>query len=724
MRVPCRLACGGAVALLLATASPRAADAGRVVGRVLAPGDQPVAGARVTVLEARRRAVSLADGTFAFDGLPPGTWTLEAESARAGSGVSQVTLDPGAVEARVDIRLDLLQLHESVVVSASPDVRGRDALYQAASVLDGNELARQVAPTIGETLAQQPGVHATWFGPGASRPVIRGLGGDRVRIMSNGVEAGDASSTSPDHAVSLGPLTAERVEVIRGPATLMYGSNAVGGIVNVLDNRVPAIRAEEPVTGTAQIGAASADDSANGSLVLDGGRRAAAWHLDGFRSRSGDVATPIGRLENTRAESDGMAGGLSWVGERGFVGAAFGAFHSRYGSAAEPDVTIDLEQRRWDLDGELRQLGRAFKSLRWRAGSTGYEHVELEGDEVGTRFLNDSWEARVQLVHEPAGRFTGSFGLQHSSRDFAAIGDESFVPATSTRTTGVFLFEEGDFGKWRLQLGGRWDARTVACGDCATRSRDLDGVSASMGVLRSWSGWSLSASLTRAVKLPNAEELFSNGPHLATRAFERGDPGLGPETSHGLDLGLRHHGEGWHLDVDVFHYAFEGFIRESATGEVEDGLPVFRFAQAGARLWGGEATASVELHHVEPRHVRLELGVDVVRSEQGGGGSLPRMPPARARLGVRYQGPLFWTLIQGTWVAEQRDVDVLETRTDGYTTLDAWFGWRILGRTAVQDVILAGRNVTDELARDHVSFLKDVAPLPGASASLTWRILF
>lgn len=700
------------------------ASAARIGGRVLDPEGMAVARATVTILESGRRATSGDDGIYSLGDIPAGDWTLEAESRLGASGLAQVTVAGGS-DVSIDIVIDVMRQHETVVVSASPDVRGHDEMYQAASVLEDRELARRAETSLGETLAGEPGVHGAWFGPGASRPVIRGFAGDRVRIMTNGLEVGDASSTSPDHAVGAGPLGAERIEIIRGPATLMYGSNAIGGAVNVLDNRIPSVVPDEAVSGSVLLRGGSAADEIAGAVSLDGGGRQVAWHLDGYTTSAGDLDTPIGVLENTQVESDGYSAGLSWVGAKAFVGVSGTAFDTDYGSAAEEGVTIDLEQRRLDLRGEVRDLAPLFRGLRFRAGTSDYEHVEFEGDEVGTRFLNDSWEARVEALHGRLDGFSGSAGIQYTSRDLSALGEESFVPPTDTRSVGVFAFEDFRFGKLSLQVGGRFDRREIRCDACAVKGVDFDGVSASVGILRDWeSGWSLSASLTRAIRHPNAEELFAEGPHLATGIFERGRADLDSEISHGVELGVRHHGERWHAEANVFSSWFDGFIRESATGGIEDGLPVFEFTQGDATTRGAEISLDFELLHREPHHVRLETVLDFVDTEQDGGDALPRTPALRGKLAIRYEGTNLWALLEGRWVAKQDDRDALETSTEGWFDLDAAIGLRIVAGPTVHDLILAASNVTDELQREHVSFLKDIAPLPGRNVTLTWKMLF
>src|SRR6185436_1454188 len=272
-----------------------------------------------------------------------------------------------------------------------PGPRSQGELAVVTTVVDADRLRQQLQPTLGETLSQEPGVSSTFFGPGASRPVIRGLGGDRIRVLETGIGTGDASTTSPDHAVSLDPISAERIEIVRGPATLLYGSSAVGGVVNVIDGRIPDFVPAEKLGGECDGRAATNAGERAGTLRLDGGAGQLAWHLEGFKRQTDDYESGKGTVANSAIDSDGGSAGGSWIGKNGYIGVAATRFNTLYGSPAEEEVKIDLEQRRWDLEGQLNQSLGFLRGLKLRFGKNDYEHVELEGGEVGTRFLNDSW---------------------------------------------------------------------------------------------------------------------------------------------------------------------------------------------------------------------------------------------------------------------------------------------------------------------------------------------
>ena len=738
-----------------AAATPAPARAGTVSGRVLAASGQPVTDAHVELVELGRRVETDASGGFRFEAVPPGAYILQAESARAGMNVARVEVGAGQ-DVAVEVTLDRALHQETVVVTATPGASTLSEVAQPVSVLVGHELALRLEPTLGETLAQQPGVNSTYFGPGSSRPVIRGLGGDRIRVLQSGIGTADASSTSPDHAVSFDPLAAEQIEVVRGPATLLYGSNAVGGVVNILDDRVPDTVPDRALHGKVALDGGTAADERSGGVSLTGGKSRFAWHADVLKRKTGDVNIPgfaesdalreeegeeseeheqvEGVLENSAVDNTSGALGVSLVGSGGFLGIAASGLDSLYGVPGHPQhsgeeqapVRVDLRQRRGDLRGEWRDPFAGFSSVRLRFGLADYEHKELEGDAVGTVFTNQSWEGRLELAHRRAGPFTGSIGVQAFDRDFSAAGAEAFVPPSETQSWALFAFEEAGSGPVRFQLGGRVERQEVQSrGDDPLR-REFTGYSGSAGIVwQGATGWGVAFTAARSTKLPNAEELFSNGPHLATRAFEIGDPDLGKEKSLGFDLSLRKRTGRVTGEVDLFLNRFDGFIFEEAAGEERDGLPVFRFVQRDAEFRGAEAQARIELFHSEPHHFELDLMADYVRATlRDTGEPLPRIPPFRYGVGLHYEGGPWNGRLELRGTGAQDRIAPFELPTEGYTLLNASAGWRaFFGRSALE-LMLRATNLTDAEARNHVSFLKDLAPLPGRDLRLIARFAF
>lgn len=742
-----------------------AAEEGSVAGRVLARDGQPAADAQVRLSGTPRTTRTGGDGTFLLPGVPPGSYFLEVASPRSGSTVVPVEVVAGEQSA-LEIRLDPTIHAEAIVVSASPEARSQGDLAQPVSVVSGDELLVVLQPTLGETLSGQVGVASTSYGAGASRPVIRGLAGDRVRVLASGIGTGDVSTTSPDHAVAVDAMGAERIEIVRGPATLLYGSSAIGGVINVIHPAIPEYLPERPLTGAVQLHGGSAAEEKSGAVELGGSFGKIAWHADYGRREAGDYEIPglaaseeelheaepfSGRLENSGVESERGSAGFSWVGERGFVGLSVGRYETLYGipghshahgheheepgeeghgeeehDGGEESVTSDLEQTRIDLKGEWQLASGPFRGVKARLGVADYEHVELEGEEVGTRFRNDSWEGRLELPHRALGPFTGAVGVQAARREFSAVGEESFTPPSVTDSWGLFAFEEAATGPVRWQLGLRYERQEARAEATGVPQRSLDGLSASLGWVWSLSEpWSLGLALARSSKLPNAEELFSNGPHAATRSYEIGDPDLDVETSLGLDLSLRRRTGRLTGELNLFWNRFSDFIYEQATGEAIDDLPVYRFTQADAEFYGGELEAHLQLYHVEPHHLELELLADFVRAElRETGQPLPRISPYRYGLALRYQGSHLFARAEVRRVEEQDQVAAFETPTPGHTLVHAAVGYRFFLGDTVHDLVLSGRNLTDELALNHVSFLKEMAPLPGRDLRLTWRVAF
>ncbi len=767
-----------AVATTLAAAATTEATA-TLVGTVLAPGGIVVSDATVQVTELHREVPADETGAFRIEGLPPGEYLIQITSPRWGQAVRRIEIGPGT-EARLDVELNLALHHESVVVTARTNARSLNELTQPVTVLSGQDLRIRDNATIGETLAQQPGVSSTGYAPGSSRPVIRGLEGSRIRVLESGIGSLDVSDTSPDHAVGFDPMGVEQVEVVRGPATLLYGSNAVGGVVNVLTDRIPKLKGDRPVRGALDLFGGSVADYWGGRAALNAGTGLVQVHADFLKRKTKDyripgyawseavrhaedelhdtdedVESPFGVLPNSDLDSQGGSVGLSLVGSRGFVGASFTGYDTDFGippgghahgeeDAHEGDVhkaggedhgeegddhgnvRSDLKQRRFDFDSELHDPLGGFRIAKLRFGFADYTHAEVEGSEIGTQFFNEAWEGRLEMIHEPWGFAAGSFGVQVGHRDLEAVGAEAFMPPTKTDAWGVFGFEDLGGGPWKLQLGGRYeDQRVEAFGDDPD-SRKHNGFTGSVGT--TWtgdSGWGLGLSLTRADRLPTAIELFADGPHIATRTYEIGNPDLDNETSWGFDAAFGKREGPVTAEVSGFVNAFDGYIYERFTGDVEDGLFVVEFTQADARFYGFEFQGMADLVHRGSQHLDLELVADYVRAElRGSGTPVPRIPPFGWRAALHYRD-VHWTgLLEVRGRAEQTRTAELELPTSAYTVLNASVGYRLFSGRTVYELMLVGKNLTNAEARNHSSFTKEFVPLPGRDLRLALHVDF
>ena len=619
----------------------------------------------------------------------------------------------------------------AVVVSAVPGELSADRIVRPVGVLAGAELDDARAATLGQTVAGMPGVQTTAFGQGVGRPVIRGLDGARVAVLVDGLGAGDVSSVSQDHAVTIEPFLADRIEILKGPSTLLYGSGAIGGIVNVIDGRIPERMPDNGISGRVQ---ASHDSATHGDAEVfrvDAGHEGLVLHADGMRRRLGDYDTPSGRLANSFVDTSAGALGASWVGERGHVGVAVSRFLDQYGNPAEPGdalegepaVHVRMAQTRHEVSASLDAPFAGIDDIDVRFAHTDYGHVELEGDETGTTFASRSNEGRVLLTRE-AGGWLGAFGLQAFTRASSAVGEESFVPPSRSRGLGLFTTARREFGALDVEFGARADRQhsTPQGGD----RRDFRpySVSAAFG----WHltpSWHATLNLDRAQRAPAEEELFAHGPHLASATFEVGDPGLGKETANQLELGLHWHANLIDAKIAAYTNRYDDFIHLADTGLVEDDLPVRRWSQADARFRGFEAEATLHLLGNASGHYDLRAWGDRVRATLEHGRNVPRMPASRAGVELAWRNDDWRASIGATRYFEQDRTAEFESRTPGFTLLDARLAWTF-HETARGgwEAWLDGSNLANQVARLSTSLIKDQAPLTGRSVAVGIRAMF
>lgn len=642
---------------------------------------------------------------------------------------------------------------DEIIVTGSPLARSVDEAITGVSVLSGDELNSRLAATIGETLKLEPGVSSTSFGAGASRPIIRGQGGDRVRVLANGIGSIDASSASPDHAVAVEPAQAERIEVLRGAALLRYGSSGAGGVVNVIDGRIPN-EMPDGIEGAFRAGATSVDDGYDlaGSVDVPLGK-SFVLHLDGAIRDSEDYDIPgfaesaalraaeeaeaeedgeefeeeeeaFGTVENSFVESESYTGGLSYIGSRGFIGIAVHNFETDYGvpggheegeeeeeaegEEEEELVTIGLDQTRVDVNGQL-QLDGFFERVDLFAGYADYEHTEFEGDEIGTVFTNEGYEVRVEALQREQGNWRAAYGAQIRYRDFSAIGEEAFVPPTTTEQIGLYTFQQTEIGDLHLEGAVRYE-NTDQEESNGTGSRNFDAFSLSAGGDYHLSDAArIGGTVFRTERAPTTEELFSNGPHLATDQFEVGDPTLGLETSTGVEAAFRYRQDGHYLTANVFYTDYDDYVFESATGEVEDGLDVFQFTAQDATFRGFEVLGGVDIGKVSSFDISADALLEYVRAKTDDD-NLPRIPPLSILAGLEAKNDLFKLRAEIDYVAEQNKVSDFDTPTDDYALVNAFVDWH--AREGVT-LSVSALNLFDDEARQHSSFLKELVPLPG-----------
>ncbi len=688
---------------------------------------------------------------------------------------------------------------DEVVVTSSPLARSAFDQAQPVSSLSGDQLKLQTAPTLGETLAGEPGIASSHFTGGASRPIIRGLADNRVTVLNNGTDILDVSNLSPDHAPSVSPLLSQRIEVVRGAATILYGSSAIGGVVNVIDNRIPSELPSQTVSGELDGRYGSNNNERSGALSVDT-RLSDHWvlHLDGAIIKTGDSdipdyalsdrirqkltpeqrargssfgGDPRGTVPNTADFTRDFAIGASYVWDKGYVGVSFNEFLSFYGvpdsgeshGLSAPDrVHLDVVKRQYSLRSEVTDPFAGFTHLNFKFSYIDYKHDELDGQAIGSTFLSQGFDTRLELAHEPLGKMEGSIGAQVLYRDLSVLGDEAFLQPTHTLQVAGFVFEELKLDDLRWQLGARleYDRSRIDSNDPELTSlksgeskiRDFIPLSIAGGVV-----YDLTKDINTALtvryseRAPTAEELYARGPHDATFQYLIGDPAMTKEKVLGVDLSLRKKDGVITGSISGFYNHFFEFIDFTDSGLVDADLPVYNYAAKRADFWGGEAVLDFHLlprsvtrpvpladksvknviapggdsAATNPNDLYFEVKGDYVHAQnQTDGQPLPRITPARGAAAMAYQTTHFGARIEVQRVLSQERVAELETTTSGYTFLNASVNYTFAQGPVTYMFYVRGNNLLNAEARDHTSFLKDVLPLSGRSVVVGVKATF
>lgn len=647
-----------------------------------------------------------------------------------------------------------------VFVTATPLGSNLFELVDPVNVLEGQGLRLKRQPTLGETLAEEVGVSASYFGPNASRPVIRGLGGFDIRLLNNGIGILDASASSPDHAVALSPFAVERIEVVRGPATVMYGGNAVGGVVNTIDSRIAETGVAKPVSGAASYQFGSQNNLNAGGARVDVGNERFVLHADLYKTNNHDLRIPgsawspqvqaargepgpFGTLPNSRGDSESYGfGGSLILGERGYAGFSYGEFKTNYGTVAEPDVSIDLKQKAWNFAGELRNTVPGLDALRVKYGYTDYQHTEFDGQEPGTVFASNGYNLRIEGLHAKIGPVQGAVGLELANVRFSATGEEAFVPSTKTSGVAGFIYEELPYQQWKFSFGGRIASAKVEADEFVQAglpadSRSFTPWSGALGAFYAFNKeWGLGANLQYTQRAPTFQELYADGPHIATNQFEVGNRSLGKVESTSVDLTLKQQSERLKTTVSAFYTNFSNFIGlfptgiyrnpedrsvtpdatpivDPVTGEEVVPLEQFDYNQVRARFYGVEAQVGFPVWRQNGNLVTMNLQADYVNAtDRSNGQPLPFIPPFRVGTSVTYQRAAFNATLGGLFAAAQDRVPQIQTSTAGYANVYANAAYRFdVGRGAALEGFLQATNLLDQTIRYSTSTLKDIAPL-------------
>ena len=606
-------------------------------------------------------------------------------------------------------------------------------MAQSAEVLSGEELERKKSNTVGETVKDELGVSSTYFAPGASRPIIRGLGSNRVRVLENGIDSLDASSVSDDHAVSIEPYFATQIEILRGPATLLYGPGAIGGVVNVINNRIPQTLTASPFNIDAGGSYSTVSDGKIGAIEMSGSVNSFTWHVDGLKRDTNDYDIPgyaneenrvdRGVLKNSDIETDNYSFGASHVGEQSLAGFAYTRLDSDYGvpGALEGDIRIDLRQYRYDSLLETYEPFSNIESISLRTTYNNYRHFEIEEDgEIATTYENKELESRLEILHNLKANWTNAYGLQYNDREFSAVGEEAFVQPVDENRYGVFAITNFSNTDWILEGGARYD-RTEYNPDMNV-DRNFDVYSLSIGTTKLFNnGLSLSLYAAHAERAPQEVALYADGPHLATITYEVGDDNLDKEKSHNIELSLKQEKAAYSWVVNTYYNQIDDYIYLDITGRSdEDGMldpnGEFLFGtyqNEDAEFYGVEAEFVAPLYTNDHYAVDARVFGDYVRAKFRNGGDVPRIPPARLGFGLNTIFGQWEGVTDLIFVSEQNNTADFETDTDGYTMLNTGITRTVsFDRTNIK-LSLVGENLLDEEARQSTSFQKDRVPLPG-----------
>ena len=764
---PCRfLSVICVVALMHASAD--AQDSGTIRGAVtFGDAAEPVHGAVVLVVGPSLVTLTEEDGTYEITNVPPGSHEIIAQREHLSAARQSVAVSSGA-DVTANFTLVLSTVHEELTVTATAggQTTAFDA-FNAISTLDSFELISNPQPTLAAALENEPGVAKRSFGPGSSRPIIRGFDGDRVLIMEDGIRTGDLGAQSGDHGVTIDPNSLDRVEIVRGPATLLYGSNAVGGVVNAitphesyLDSMTDGTRGQV----SADTGSADRQAGTNASLQHTDGN-AILW-LGGGTRATDDYRTPQGAIENSASQLHSARAGIGYFGDRLFASGGFTAENSLFGvpfvgaltadveagtdnaggpDTLEDDVQVELDSRRrvGRLDIGMRNLNHTVvDGVRLVFNVVDWEHTEVETEggskRLGTAFDNRTYVLRAEVDQRQTARLAGKFGVWTQARDFVAVGEEALAPPTDQTSFAAFVYEELELGRYRVQLGGRLERNSYAVLPRAAletesagspgapvaspvRDRDFNGNSVSAGLQTDLgSHTAFVTNLTRSHRAPALEELYNFGPHVGNLVFEVGNPDLGSETTVGLDVSLRYQSPRARSSVNAYVYDIDDFVFASITGAVADRLRVAEFRQADSRFRGFDADASVRIGDA----MWVNVGVGFVDAELDTGEALPRIPPLRGRvsLDLPYRG--FTVSPELIIAAQQGQVFRDETETSGSSVFNLKASY-ILARPHVAHIVsVTGYNLANALYRNHTSFIKDFAPEIGRGVRFGYSVRF
>lgn len=632
---------------------------------------------------------------------------------------------------------------QDIEVVELEDTQGLVDFLPSVTKLKGNELTKKRQTSIGDTLGTLPGVQSTSFGPSASRPVIRGLDGDRIRVLQNSLGTLDASTQSLDHAIPVDTLTIDQMEVVRGPMSLLYGSSAVGGVVNLVTNRIH-YNYEEGFFSKLLVQGETVNNGLSSAAHLNYGKNKWMFHVDGSTRNLGDVEIPgyarsdkersingsipgeaKDKLPNSFNKQDNMAVAVSRILDHGYYGLSFNHYNTLYGSVADEEVSIDMTQNRFEFHGEYRPQGGAVRKYKLKSAQSDYFHKEIEGGATGTVFKNKGNETRLEGLTK-SGDWNGVTGIQTQIFDFSAKGDEAFLPGSENSKISLFTFQQLSLGKNAYRMGGRLENQSIIKESSANFGPGDEvgylGMNASLGHCYDFSSKNtLESSVSYTERAPTFQELFAAGDHIATGTFEQGDSTLIEEKAAAFEITWKDNGERNQFTGSIYTQVFKDYISLNPTGALSpvENFPVYDYVQVDALFYGIDMENRNEIKKLSKGSVFLINKFDLVRGKDTDSGkNLPRISPPRFTAGLEYMSDKWDADIEAQYVAQQTKTAPGETRSDAYTMTNIGYTYHVVGNLTAMDIFFRVRNLFDVEARNFVSTLKDVAPLPGRNIIL------
>lgn len=695
----------------------------------LSDSEKPIHNVLVTILQLRRTINTDENGKYEFQNVPPGRYDVVAQLDRVPDTVQTVNLTGG--DTTLDFQIKLGGISEQVTITATGTEQAVSSSIQSVEVIGSLELAKKSPVSLGEALDGELGVSKRSFGPGTARPVLRGFDGDRVLVLQDGIRIGGLGFQSGDHAEPLNVLTTDRIEVVKGPATLLYGSSAIGGVVNAISGHDSA---HNGVNGYVTGVGATNGGQGGGSAGIEFGTDKWLFWANGGGQRIGDYDTPIGKIENSFSREGNVAAGFGYYADKGFFSSSYTFDKRRYGIPFDPDEEdpeiVELDPRRHSIEfrGGFRDTGSFIDAGTFSFQYNNYRHAEIESltGEIGTAFKNDTYLYQGIFDQKRTGRLSGRFGFWGLHRDFEAIGEEALAPPTTQNAFAVFALETLDFERASLQFGGRLETNRYRPEATEARGilpdRNFTGFSGAAGVrVRTWENGAFVANYSLSYRAPALEELYNFGPHPGNLAFEIGDPDLQRELGNGLDFGVRHSSRRLRFEANGFFHHIDNFIFLAPTDEIEDGLVVAEFAQGTSRFIGTEARVDAALHP----SIWLNLGLDYVNAELTADDTpLPRIPPLRGRVGLEFRIKELTVKPELVMAKDQNRLFPTETRTAGYGRFGVSGSYLIPTQHVAHIISFNAFNLTDRLYRNHLSFIKEFAPEMGRGLRVTYTLRF